>query len=146
MPFEKLTETIVQIETVLDHLTGEEIGQALEAFERDPAILDAIYLMGIGKKNRPCGLLRVLCRKESADDALASVFRHTHTLGARRTETERVILRREESRASVAGEEVRAKSYELEGRVYERPEADEIARVAAESGIGAPAIRLAKKG
>ena len=137
-----IRETQRLLETSLDHLSGEEVGAALSALSAMPEVLDAIYLTGVGKKNRPCGLLQVICRPEDEETVLAAIFRHTHTLGVRTREAERVILPRRAARARVGRDVVRAKAYEIEGEGYLRPEADEIARLAARDGLGAPAYRL----
>ncbi len=135
-------EKIIQLETVVDHLSGEEIGMALCALNDDPMILDAIYLPGIGKKNRPAGLFQVLCHPGNEEKAAAAIFRHTHTLGVRISMIERFVLPRSATTANVCGHKIRAKSYEVDGCACLRPEADEIAAVAANLGVGAPALRL----
>ena len=138
-------ETIVQLECALDHLTGEEIGAAIKVLSEAPFILDVIFLQGIGKKNRPCGFLQVLCLPGDENAAAIAIFKHTHTLGVRIQNIERLTLVRREAESSVAGEKVRAKEYDLEGRSYLRPEADEINRLAASHSLGAPAFRFGEQ-
>lgn len=139
-------ETIVQLETAIDHLSGEEIGSAIRALSESDFILDVVYLPGIGKKNRPCGLLQVLCAEGREERAATEIFRHTHTLGVRIQKIERFALDRREAEAIVAGKTIRAKEYELESRPYLRPEADELERLAEESSLGAPAFRFGVDG
>ena len=138
-------ETIIQLETALDHLSGEEIGSAIKALSSSDIILDVIYLTGIGKKNRPCGLLQALCAPRDEDRAAAEIFRHTHTLGLRIQRIERIIVERWETVEDVGGEKIRAKGYALEDKTYIRPEADEIERLAARASVGAPAFRFVKE-
>lgn len=138
-------ETIIKFETALDHLTGEESGLALTALNDMPEVLDAIYLTGIGKKNRPCCLLQVLCHKMDEEIVARAIFRHTHTLGLRRMEVERIVLPRFACEAEIAGVKIPAKAYELENRGYLRPEADAIQTLAAKLGAGAPALRIIQK-
>lgn len=138
-------EKIIQLETSLDHLDGEETGHALCIINDMPQVLDALYLTGIGKKNRPAGLLQVICRPGDEEAVCRAIFRHTHTLGIRIREVERVILPRREASVSLAGEKVRAKEYEIEGETYIRPEADDLARLAEKLDLGSPALRSSRK-
>lgn len=138
-------EIIIKFETALDHLTGEEAGLALTALNDMPEVLDAIYLTGIGKKNRPCCLLQVLCHNADEDIVAKAIFRHTHSLGLRRMEVERIVLPRFACDAEIAGRTIPAKAYGLENRVYLRPEADAVQNLAAELGTGAPALRIVQK-
>lgn len=139
------TETIIQFDASLDHLTGEEIGMALEALSTHPQILDVVFLTGVGKKNRPVGLLQALCRPEDEIKARDAIFRHTHTLGLRRSLVERYALPREETNASINDQTIPAKQYVLENSVYSRPEADAIKNLANAQNLGAPALRFGAK-
>lgn len=136
-------ETICQLQTMVDHLTGEEIGQALCALNDHPAILDALCLHGIGKKNRPIMLLQVLCQPADEDEACQEIFRHTHTLGIRIQHIERVTLPREATSVDLGDHALAAKAYWFDGIKYVRPEADAIGREMIKAGLGAPAWRFA---
>ncbi|MDR2573304.1 MAG: LarC family nickel insertion protein [Desulfovibrio sp.] len=135
-------ELVCQLETHLDHLTGEETGTALTALAGLDEILDVLWLPGIGKKNRPAGLLRVLCRPENEDAVIGAMLRHTHSLGLRRQCLERFVLPRRAAALEHGGEPLAAKAYTLEGREYIRAEADAVGQWAAGRGLGAPALRF----
>lgn len=135
-------ELVSQLETHLDHLTGEELGQALTALADMPEVLDVLWLPGMGKKSRPSGLLRVLCLTDHEGVTEQAVLRHTHTLGIRLQRLERLVSPRSAATAHVAGRDMPAKRYKIEGRSYVRPEADAVGRAAQEDGLGAPALRL----
>ena len=135
-------EIIILLETAVDHLSGEELGNAITLLNDMPETLDAIYIPAIGKKNRPTGLMQILCRPESEKTVARAVFRHTHTLGLRRQEIERYILERRPATAEIAGEAVPAKIHLVEGREYIRPEADAVSKLADRLGIGAPGLRF----
>lgn len=137
-------QKIVMLETVFDHLTGEEIGQAIETLNAMPQILDAAVFSGIGKKNRPAWLLQALCLPEHEEAVVAAVFRHTHTLGIRRMEMERYILPRCAETMERGGQSLPAKGYALENEEYARPEADAVKEFCAARGLGAPAFRFGK--
>ena len=139
-------ETIVKLESNIDHLSGEEIGAALESLNGMEEVLDASYFSGIGKKNRPCGKLEVLCAMGHEDLVAKAIFRHTHTLGLRMMEARRLVLERSEGKAEFEDGLVRVKNYVLEGVRYQRPEADELIRLAREKDLGMPALRICKAG
>ena len=135
-------EQVLQLETHLDHLSGEELGMALTALAASPEVLDVLWLPGIGKKNRPAGLLRVLCRPEDEEGVSLGLLRHTHSLGLRRQCLERLVLPREAAELIDAGERLEAKAYILEGRRYVRAEAEAVKSASARLGVGAPALRF----
>lgn len=143
-------EQVAQLETHLDHLTGEELGCALEALTAMPEVLDVLWLPGLGKKSRPAGALRVLCAPRHREVVTAAILRHTHSLGVRHCLLERTVLPRGTGRCP-AGQALGrdalllpAKLYRLEGRDYARPEADAVRDAAAALGVGAPALRMAR--
>lgn len=138
---EYMIEEIIMLETMLDHITGEELGLALTTLNNHPAVLDAILIQAIGKKNRPAQLLQALCRPEDELLVCGLVFRHTHALGIRSIPLKRYVLARSAVECEVAGLKVKGKQHLLDGKSYARPEADEIARLVEKTGIGAPGLR-----
>ena len=143
-------EYVAQLETHLDHLTGEELGAALETLAALPEALDVLWLPGIGKKSRPSGVLRLLCAPPHREAVTAAVLRHTHTLGVRHCLLERTVLPRRAGRCRAGSAIGRgdallpAKIYRLEGRDYARPEADAVREAAAAMGAGSPALRMSR--
>ena len=137
-------EAVIQFETHIDHLNGEDLGMALTALSTMPEVLDVLWLPGVGKKNRPAGLLRVLCLPGQRPCVAAAVLRHTHTLGLRVQTLERLVAPRHAATAEVAGLQLPAKEYVIEGQPYMRPEADALEAVARQRGIGVPALRNAR--
>ena len=138
-------EQVTLLETHIDHLSGEELGSAIAALGIcEPAPLDILWLPGITKKNRPGGCLRVLCRPEHTEAMTASLFRHTHSLGIRRQQMERVTLPRAAATLQGPAGPLRAKSYRLEGQEYVRPEQDALKDAAHALGLGVPGVRLKK--
>lgn len=57
---------------------------------------------------------------------------------------DRLVLERSEGMLELEEGLARSKKYLLEGVSYQRPEADELARLALERGCGMPALRIAK--
>jgi uncharacterized protein (DUF111 family) len=142
---EAMPEQVTLLETHIDHLSGEDLGSAITAIGSfDPAPLDILWLPGVTKKNRPGGGLRVLCHPEHAQDLTTALFRHTHSLGIRRQQVERVTLPRAAATLQGPAGPLCAKSYQLEGQEYLRPEQDSLDAAARGLGIGAPGVRLKK--
>lgn len=139
-------EPVVQLESHIDHLNGEDLGLALQALSAMPEVLDVLWLPGVGKKNRPAGLLRVLCLPPQREAVTNAVLRHTHTLGLRMQTLERVVAPRRAAQATVAGHCLAAKEYVVEGEAYVRPEADALAELAHNLGVGVPALRNGRRG
>ena len=134
-------EAVVQFESHIDHLNGEDLGMALTALSSMPEVLDVLWLPGVGKKNRPAGLLRVLCLPGQRPEVAEAVLRHTHTLGLRVQTLERIVAPRHAAVAEVAGQQLPAKEYVIEGQTYLRPEADALEAAARQRGVGVPALR-----
>jgi uncharacterized protein (DUF111 family) len=71
-----------------------------------------------------------------------ALFRHTHSLGIRRQQIERVVLPRAVATLQGPAGTLLAKSYQLEGQEYLRPEQDALTDAARELGLGTPGVRL----
>lgn len=137
-------ESVIQLESHIDHLNGEDLGMALTALSAMPEVLDVLWLPGVGKKNRPAGLLRVLCLPQQRPNVADAVLRHTHTLGLRVQCLERMVAPRHAAMAEVAGQRLPAKEYMIDGQTYVRPEADALEAAARQRGVGVPALRNAR--
>jgi pyridinium-3,5-bisthiocarboxylic acid mononucleotide nickel chelatase len=134
-------ETVWVLETTIDHLTGEELGGAIEAIMTSGA-LDVVFLPGIMKKNRPGGLLQVLCNNESLEVVERTIFASTLSLGIRRTLTSRRILPRRESTWNTSLGPVEAKEFDLQRTRYRRPEFESLRRLAATLNLSPAQLRL----
>lgn len=134
-------EEVLQLECHVDHLTGEEVGAAIEALSTMREVLDVLWLGGIGKKNRPCGLLRLLCLPAHGPTVGAAVLRHTHSLGLRWQVVGRTVL----PRKALVQEGRAAKAYVIDGQEYVRVECDALKAAATKAGLGLPAMRIPRK-
>ena len=128
-------EMVCLLETHVDHLSGEELGVALQELSALPKVLDVLWLPGIGKKNRPAGALRVLCLPIHAEAVERDFFAHTHSLGIRCQHMERTILPRGACTVDTAAGPLRAKRYAVDGRGYVRVECDALRTAAEELGV-----------
>ncbi len=133
-------ERITRLECNLDDMTGEDIGFAVErlfsAGARD------VYTQAIGmKKNRPGVLLCALCLPEDADRLAEVMMKHTSTLGIRRQDMDRYILRRGEETVHTAYGDVRVKHASGMGVERTKPEYDDVAELARKHGVSTETIR-----
>ena len=127
-------EGLLELNCNVDDMTGEELGFALEELMRAGA-LDA-WTSAIGmKKGRPGVLLHALCRPENRDNLLRCLFLHTTTLGVRENVCGRYAMERDFSTAQSAYGEVRVKRSRGFGVTREKPEYEDLARLAREHGV-----------
>ena len=131
---------IVELCCNLDDMTPEEVGFAMERLF-DAGALD-VFTTPIGmKKNRPAVLLTCMCREETREAILETLFRHTTTLGVRASRCDRYTLTRTARTVDTAHGPVRVKSAEGFGVKREKAEFDDLARIARETGRSLREVR-----
>ncbi len=126
--------SVCALECNLDDMTGEELGFALERLLGAGA-RDAFYAPVFMKKNRPGWLLTVLCAPDEADRFTALLFRHTTTLGVRRTLHARTVLPRSFRTVPTPWGDVPVKEAGEGDNLRLHPEYDAIARIAREHNL-----------
>lgn len=129
------TEPVVLLETTLDHLSPEQVAFAAEELRDTPA-LDVWQAPAAMKKGRLGIELRVLVRPGDADAIATRVHELTGTLGVRRTAMERSVLEREVVTHDGPWGPFRVKVSGAGASARVRPEHDDIARIARETGEG----------
>ncbi|MFW6415549.1 MAG: nickel pincer cofactor biosynthesis protein LarC [Thermodesulfobacteriota bacterium] len=134
------TENIWVLESNIDHLTGEEVGNLFQEL-LDAGALDVFYLPGIMKKNRPGGLLQVISDSSSLGQVQESMFKQTLSLGIRRREMERVTLPREEKEFSTPWGSVRGKQIHFKEQGISKPEFEALKEFAASRGLSLVQMR-----
>ena len=133
-------EQIVELCCNLDDMTPEDVGFAMERLF-DAGALD-VFTTPIGmKKNRPAVLLTCMCREETREAILETLFRHTTTLGVRASRCDRYTLTRTARTVDTAHGPVRVKSAEGFGVKREKAEFDDLARIARETGRSLREVR-----
>ena len=131
---EERAERMLELCCNLDDCTAESLGFAQETLLKAGA--PDVWTVPIGmKKSRPAVQLCVLCREEQREEMLALLFRHTTTLGVRIFPCERPALRRETRTAETPYGPVRFKTAEGFGVRREKPEYEDLARIARETGL-----------
>ncbi|HEX6645898.1 MAG TPA: nickel pincer cofactor biosynthesis protein LarC [Nitrososphaeraceae archaeon] len=86
-------EKMCLIETNIDDLNGEIIGNLIEVLMREGA-RDVTIIPGITKKNRPVNIIRVLSDIAKTDSLIDTLFKETGTSGIRINEINRITLER----------------------------------------------------
>ncbi|MCQ2407053.1 MAG: nickel pincer cofactor biosynthesis protein LarC [Oscillospiraceae bacterium] len=135
LPREQITEIVCN----LDDMTGEEIAFAQEMLLKAGA-LDVFTSPVYMKKGRPAVMLTCLCRTEQREAMTALIFRHTSTLGVRIHVCERDTLTRRTEQIETALGTVRVKCAEGCGVTREKPEFDDLARIAEEQSLSLRAV------
>lgn len=131
---EEQAEALRELRCNLDDCSGETLGFAQEELLRAGAL--DVWTQTVGmKKGRPGVMLCVLCREGQKEELLRLLFRHTPTLGVRAFPCERYSLRRETREAQTPYGSVRVKTAEGFGVRREKPEYEDLARLARENGL-----------
>lgn len=135
-------DTVLELSCNLDDMTGEDLGFALEELMAAGA-LDAFFIPVTMKKSRPGVLLTCVCRPEDKEAMTRLLFTHTTTLGIRERRCTRSTLRRSlETRETPFGP-VNCKRAEGWGVRREKPEYEDLARLARERGLSLAEVRAA---
>lgn len=130
---EDAPEAVLELQCNLDDMTAEAVGFAMERL-LDAGALD-VWTTPIGmKKSRPAMLLSVLCRESDREKLLPVLFRHTTTLGVREQRLRRHTLTRGISVCETPHGPVRVKTAEGFGVRRSKPEYEDLAQIARETG------------
>ena len=140
------SDKIDVIETNIDHLTGEEIGNLFDVL-LDAGASDVSITPIIMKKNRQGSLLKVISRKENREDILNVIFKETGSLGIRiAPNIHRGVAKREFETETVI---INGKDYDVTFKtgyvngevISRRPEYEDLKRIANDSGLALKDIR-----
>ncbi len=92
---DQLVDQVVQLSFDIDDMTPEELSVSLEHIRAESGVLDASFLLGMGKKGRALFAVTVLCRPEDEATVSARCLEETSTLGMRVQVLHRRTLERE---------------------------------------------------
>ena len=127
-------EDVTELYCNLDDMSGEELGFAMERLFEAGAL--DVWTTPIGmKKSRPGVMLSVLGKAEQSDALLQCIFKHTTTLGVRQHWLSRHSLGRSFRRAETPWGEVTVKQAEGWNVRREKPEYEDLAKIAREQGL-----------
>jgi len=136
--------TVLKLETNVDDCSGEALGFVMEKLFAAGAY-DVHYVPCFMKKNRPGWYLNVLCSEEKRPVLEEIIFTNTTTIGIRRTEMERTVLRRELITVETEFGPMRAKKVFIgkNERIY--PEYEDVAKIAKEKNLPFETVFLSVK-
>lgn len=133
-------ETVYELNCNVDDMTAEEIGFAMERL-LDAGALE-VFTVAVGmKKSRPGTLLRVLCREESRETIVKTIFQHTTTIGVREIVCGRYVLDSSIAAVNTPYGKVRRKDSVGYGVMRSKLEYDDLARIARERELTIDAVR-----
>jgi pyridinium-3,5-bisthiocarboxylic acid mononucleotide nickel chelatase len=128
-------ETVVELQTNLDDVSGEVIGYTLRRL-REAGALDAWTVPAQMKKDRPGVVLHALVTPGLESDAVAILLAETGTLGVRRSVLGRHVAERGSLAVTVDGQQVSVKWGRWQGRLVSlAPEYEDAAAAAAALGV-----------
>lgn len=87
------SDSVVILETNVDDVSGEILGNLIEKIMHDGANDVSIY-HGITKKGRPTNLISIICKNDSVDKITDTLITETGTLGIRVSYSNRIIVPR----------------------------------------------------
>jgi len=129
------TDTVVVLETNLDDINAEILGNWMERALAAGA-LDVFHTAIQMKKNRPGVLLTVLCAEAEADKFSELLLRETSAFGIRRSTAERRKLRREFTTVQTPHGSVTMKLGKLDGKVLQAaPEFESCKKLAEQANV-----------
>jgi len=140
-------DDVVVIETNVDDVDGETLGTLFDTLLAEGLAYDVTIIPAIGKKNRPCYVVKVIAAKAGLKSIADIMIKNLGTIGIRYTTWQRLKVNRETIVCSleIDGKEhmIRVKvSRNADGSILNiKPEADDIFRVSKETGIPVRELR-----
>jgi len=95
------SESVIILETNVDDISGEIVGNLIEKIMSDGA-KDVVISNGITKKGRSTNLISVICTEDTFDKIIDTMVNETGTLGIRVTKTHRLVVPRSIHKANIS--------------------------------------------
>ncbi len=140
-------DDVIVIETNVDDVDGETLGTLFDTLLAEGLAYDVTIIPAIGKKNRPCYVVKVIAAKAGLKSIADVMVKNLGTIGIRYSTWQRLKASRETIVCSfeIDGKEymVRVKvSRSVDGSILNiKPEADDVLRVSKETGIPVRELR-----
>jgi len=129
------SQSIVEMKTQIDDMTGEELPRLIELLLKAGAI-DAYFQSISMKKGRPGHLLTILSRTSDREQISQVLFEHSSTFGLRWQHLNRTVLERRWEAVDTQWGSVRIKIGTRNGKIMTRsPEYDDVAKCANDHGV-----------
>lgn len=131
---EEYEDRICKLEANIDDCSGEVLGYTMQLL-MEAGARDVYYVPAFMKKNRPAWILHIICSEQERKNLEAIIFRETTTIGIRRMEMKRSILKREEKVLQTSLGEVQAKICNDGERRYIYPEYESLLQLCKEQRL-----------
>jgi uncharacterized protein (TIGR00299 family) protein len=126
------SDSVIILETNVDDISGEILGNLIEKIMHDGA-KDASIYHGITKKGRPTNLVSIICDNDTIDKITDTLITETGTLGIRVTHSDRIIVPRtnHEIKITLSDEvfDVKYKSSSFKGKSTFKIEFDDLKKI-----------------
>lgn len=124
----QIVDEIMQLSFDIDDMTPEELSVSLEHLRQQQGVLDASFLLGIGKKGRAVFAVSILCRVADEPAVSERCLEETTTLGMRIQRLQRRTLHREHHTVPTTGDSAGVKVViRPSGGVTAKVESDDLA-------------------
>ena len=149
-PLESIVEKVSILETDVDDISGEIIGNFINELQTEK-ILDIQIIPSLSKKNRPSHTIRILCHPKYKFELIEKIIHELGTLGVRYHTINRVCIDRTFEKQIV---EINKKKYEINLKISSiesvngkeivnvKPEYEDIKKISIESGIPVRKVQL----
>lgn len=131
------TDHVTMLETNVDDVSGEVLGNVIEMIMKDGA-LDASIYPGITKKGRPTNLVSVMCKRTDVARIMDTMVSETGTLGVRIFESARLVVPRTIHNVSISLDgikfQARFKRSTFKGRTSFKVEFDDLKKISEATG------------
>ena len=127
-------EKICKLETNIDDCSGEVLGYVMERL-LEAGAREVHYIPAFMKKNRPGWILVVLCMEKDRKTMEQIIFRETTTIGIRRQNMERTVLKREQKMVGTAFGEAEVNVCRDGTDEYFYPEYESVAALSRRTGV-----------
>jgi len=131
---ESTNDEVAELSCNLDDMTPEAVAFAQQHL-LDAGALDVYITPIVMKKSRVGVMLTCMCRHDNKDEMVALIFKHTTTLGIREVVSRRYVLQREQTEVPIKYGTVRVKTAHGFGVKRQKPEYDDVAGIARETGL-----------
>lgn len=149
-PLQKYTEKVAILETDIDDVSGELLGDFISKFDKEE-ILDIQIVSSITKKNRPGYIIKILCYPEQTFKLIEKIIYELGTLGVRFNIFNRVCVKRRFEKRNI---EIKGNRYEINYKisfiesdkgleiVNIKPEFDDLKKISKLTSLPVRKIRL----
>ncbi|MFW9894509.1 MAG: nickel insertion protein, partial [Candidatus Thorarchaeota archaeon] len=153
-PLQKYVEEISVLETDIDDVSGEILGNFINELQNED-ILDIQLIPSVTKKNRPSNVIKVLCHLKNRFTIIEKIIHELGTLGVRYSTMERVCIDRSHEIRNV---EINGKKYEANFKISSlksltdeeiiniKPEYEDLKKISLDSGIPVRKVQFILQG